>query len=169
MDASATRLLRSTLVENERPSLEARAGRRVRELRQSRGWSQTDLATRLRPYGFDLTQSTVAKLEAGARPTRLDELDALAAALGVPLADFLRHPDEFGTRDEEVLEREVLKIEASLEGVRDKIRAVDLRIAAAAAERGELRALEVDMSAQLDEARVRLAEARGAESATEVS
>lgn len=149
------------LVENERPSVEARAGRRVRELRQARGWSQTDLATHLRPYGFDLTQSTVAKLEAGARPTRLDELDALAAVLGVPLADLIRDPDQYGTRDEEVLQREVYRIEASIEGVRETIRAVDLRIAAAAAERHELRALEVDMGAQLDEARVRLADARG--------
>jgi transcriptional regulator with XRE-family HTH domain len=70
-------------------SLEAHVGRRVRGLREERGWSQQDLGRRLAPYGFELTQSTVAKLENGARPVRLNEAAALAALFGVNISELI--------------------------------------------------------------------------------
>lgn len=56
-------------------------GRSVRELREERGWSQTELA---RAAG--MTQSAVARFEAGGTVPTLVVLERLARALGVELA-----------------------------------------------------------------------------------
>lgn len=63
---------------------EIAVGRKVRDLRRQRGWSQERLAHRMRLHGFAMHQTTVAKLEAGDRPIRLAEAVALAAAFDVP-------------------------------------------------------------------------------------
>jgi ribosome-binding protein aMBF1 (putative translation factor) len=55
-------------------------GRSVRELRERRGWSQTQLAT-----ASGMTQSAVARFEAGGTVPTLVVLERLAAALGVSL------------------------------------------------------------------------------------
>lgn len=55
-------------------------GRTVRELRAQRGWSQTDLATAAR-----MTQSAVARFEAGGAVPSLRVLDRLANALDADL------------------------------------------------------------------------------------
>lgn len=55
-------------------------GRRVRELRQQRGWSQAELA---RAAG--MTQSAVARCEAGGTVPTLPVLDRLADALDADL------------------------------------------------------------------------------------
>lgn len=62
-------------------------GRRVEEARKSRGWTQEQLAARLRELGVRSSRSTIAKLEGrGSRATlaKIEDLFALAAALGVP-------------------------------------------------------------------------------------
>lgn len=166
MDASAARLLGSIAVENDRPSLEAIAGSRVRELRKARGWSQAALAVRLRKYGPELTQSTIAKLEAGARPTRLDEFGSLAEVLGVPLTYLIAMPDPFGSPDERFLEREIREIEAALDDAKARASEAQLRSAAADAERTELLHLAEDLRAQLDNARIRLADLRAGKEPT---
>lgn len=51
-------------------------GRTVRELRQQHGWSQTELA-----HAADMTQSAVARFEAGGTVPNLPVLDRLAQAL----------------------------------------------------------------------------------------
>jgi transcriptional regulator with XRE-family HTH domain len=58
---------------------------RIRELRQARGWNQTELAARA-----GLRQGTIANLETGARdnPTR-ETLDKLAAAFGIGVPELL--------------------------------------------------------------------------------
>ena len=58
---------------------------RIRELRQARGWNQTDLAARA-----GLRQGTIANLETGARdnPTQ-DTLDKLARAFGLTIAELI--------------------------------------------------------------------------------
>ncbi|MDG4763999.1 helix-turn-helix transcriptional regulator [Solwaraspora sp. WMMD406] len=53
-------------------------GRSVRELRERRGWSQTQLAT-----ASGMTKSAVARFEAGGTVPTLVVLERLAAALGV--------------------------------------------------------------------------------------
>jgi transcriptional regulator with XRE-family HTH domain len=100
-------------VENERvpiiDSPEYWVSRRVRELRETRGWSQTELAERLKPYGFDMHQTTVAKLERGGRPIRVNEAAALADVFQVGLGELLANGerpvgvlDEAGRRLREV-------------------------------------------------------------------
>lgn len=56
-------------------------GRSVRDLREQRGWSQTDLA---RAAG--MTQSAIARFEAGGTVPTLPVLERLAHALDVELA-----------------------------------------------------------------------------------
>jgi ribosome-binding protein aMBF1 (putative translation factor) len=55
-------------------------GRSVRELRERRGWSQTQLAE-----ASGMTQSAVARFEAGGTVPTLAVLERLAAALDVSL------------------------------------------------------------------------------------
>ncbi|WP_239164141.1 helix-turn-helix domain-containing protein [Actinoplanes palleronii] len=55
-------------------------GRSVRELRERRGWSQTQLAKK-----SGMTQSAVARFEAGGTVPTLMVLERLAAALDVSL------------------------------------------------------------------------------------
>jgi len=56
-------------------------GRAVRELREYQGWSQTRLA-----QAADMTQSAVARFEAGGTATTLPILERLARALDAELA-----------------------------------------------------------------------------------
>jgi ribosome-binding protein aMBF1 (putative translation factor) len=55
-------------------------GRSVRELRERRGWSQTQLAK-----ASGMTQSAIARFEAGGTVPTLAVLERLAAALDVSL------------------------------------------------------------------------------------
>jgi transcriptional regulator with XRE-family HTH domain len=68
-------------------------GEKVRQWRRERNWSQEDVADRLRIQGFDMHQTTVAKIERGTRPLRVAEAAAIAAIFRVPpLAVFLGPP-----------------------------------------------------------------------------
>jgi transcriptional regulator with XRE-family HTH domain len=68
-------------------------GDKVRQWRRERNWSQEDVADRLRKEGFDMHQTTVAKIERGTRPLRVAEAAAIAAIFRVPpLAVFLGPP-----------------------------------------------------------------------------
>ncbi len=67
------------------PSLAEVVGRRIRDLRERRGWSQSELARRA---GIGI--STLSEIESGQSAPRLDTLVALAQALGAPLESFLR-------------------------------------------------------------------------------
>jgi transcriptional regulator with XRE-family HTH domain len=76
---------------------QAEIGRRVRALRQARGWSQETLAfeaTRIyrehAPDGARLTTPWIIRLESAAtRVVDLEKLAAVAAALDVPLSQLL--------------------------------------------------------------------------------
>ena len=57
-------------------------GRRVRELRQARGYSQEELAER-----SGLHRTYISSLERGQRNVGIDNVRVLAQALGVPAAD----------------------------------------------------------------------------------
>ncbi|MEV0132202.1 helix-turn-helix transcriptional regulator [Dactylosporangium sp. NPDC050688] len=64
-------------------------GRAVRELRERRGWSQTELAA-----AASMTQSAIARFEAGGTMPALPVLERLARALDVELAvGFQARPD----------------------------------------------------------------------------
>jgi transcriptional regulator with XRE-family HTH domain len=65
--------------------LEAVVAKNVRWLRESRGLSQRQLGSDLALHGFGMHVTTVARLEGGARPLRLNEVAAIAALFTVPI------------------------------------------------------------------------------------
>lgn len=68
------------------PTPEEYLGRQVARLRKKRGLTQAELAERLGTYGHRMHQVTVAKLETGQRPTRVNEAVALSEILEVPVS-----------------------------------------------------------------------------------
>ena len=71
------------------------AARRVVEARESRGWSQAELARRLEEIGYPKSASTLSKLESGSyRNVSLDDAFALAAALGLSPVHLLTPLDD---------------------------------------------------------------------------
>jgi transcriptional regulator with XRE-family HTH domain len=62
-------------------------GRRVRELRHARGWTQTELAARV-----GVKQSAIGKIERGESDIPVTTLTRLAEALGVSPGSLLRKP-----------------------------------------------------------------------------
>lgn len=95
-------------------------GRRVKQLRKAAGLTQTDLAERLSQWGRSYHQTTVAKLEAGTRPTTLEELIPLSVALGVPQRQFFEDPSPTDHAERKVREAEqaVVKLRSELSSAR---------------------------------------------------
>lgn len=81
-------------------------GQRVKQLRKDAGLTQKDLADRLARWGRSYHQTTVAKLEAGTRPTTLEELIPLAVALGVSQREFFQDPSPTERAEHKVREAE---------------------------------------------------------------
>jgi transcriptional regulator with XRE-family HTH domain len=102
------------------PTPEQLVARQVRLLRQGRGWSQQEVAEKMRAYGYQWSQATVTRLESASRPIRLNELADLAILFSVPVTQFLESRDlEFKWDDLEALESEI----ASLTKERDVLKA----------------------------------------------
>ena len=92
---------------------EKRFGEVVRGWRQDRNWSQEDVAERLRHEGFEMHQTTIAKIERGTRPLRVAEATAIAKIFKMPImAVFeLSQPGDYpgwlaDTRPDDLLDRE---------------------------------------------------------------
>jgi transcriptional regulator with XRE-family HTH domain len=66
-------------------SWEKRFGEVVRGWRLDRNWSQEEVAEKLRYEGFEMHQTTVAKIERGTRPLRVAEASAIGAVFGMPV------------------------------------------------------------------------------------
>lgn len=66
-------------------ALEEKMVDKFRTLREERGWSQTDLSKQLAAYGFELHQTTIAKLEKHSRPLRVAEMYALSHVFRLPI------------------------------------------------------------------------------------
>lgn len=64
-------------------------GRRIREARDALGWTQRQLADRLREIGRDTDRATIARVEQGKTLAALDMVVAISAALHVPLVHLL--------------------------------------------------------------------------------
>jgi transcriptional regulator with XRE-family HTH domain len=75
-----------------RPDPEVQAGRALRRLRAARGWSQEEVARRMKAYGYDLHQTMIAKIEAAQRPIRVRELADFAALYGVEVHELIYPP-----------------------------------------------------------------------------
>lgn len=62
----------------------------IRQLREDRGWNQSELARRMKREGFaSYNQMLVSRTEKGDRPIRLNEVEGFARVFGVELADLL--------------------------------------------------------------------------------
>jgi transcriptional regulator with XRE-family HTH domain len=104
----------------ELPTPEQVLGRRLRVLRQERGWSQPDLAEKVRLFGYEWSQATITRLEAATRPIRVNELVALAELFRIPVEKLLEPVDPGAPWDDpEAMEREI----ASLEKERNDLKA----------------------------------------------
>lgn len=77
---------------NGRPDPEVQAGRALRRLRTARGWSQEEVARRMKAYGYDFHQTMIAKIEAAQRPIRVRELADFAALYGVEAHELIYPP-----------------------------------------------------------------------------
>lgn len=115
---------------------EQRFGTHVRTARESRGWTQDQLARKVRALkGVDLQQSAIARIEAGQRTLRLNEFVALAEMLGLDLGSYGGRTATLSTPEE---------YQDSLD-----------RKAALMAQAEEIRVRMVDALAQEDEAKSR--------------
>jgi transcriptional regulator with XRE-family HTH domain len=83
--AADTSINNLALARQRHESWEKRFGEVVRGWRQDRNWSQDDVAEKLRHHGFEMHQTTVAKIERGTRPLRVAEAAAIAAVFGMPI------------------------------------------------------------------------------------
>lgn len=135
-------------------------GRKVRQLRAERSWTQADLARRLDELGWPLDQTTISNLELGRRPVRVAEADALAMAFGIPMPALWYLPiagepwslTQMRARLQEIEERiaeqekttqSMISIWADYQFERERI-ARALNAAAEKAERGDLEEMSLD-------------------------
>lgn len=69
---------------------EATFALQMRERREAKGWSQTEMARRLAEQGLKFHQTTVQRVEIGQRPLKLTEAMVIANVLGVKFEIMLR-------------------------------------------------------------------------------
>lgn len=82
--------LRSELFEDEHNFIE-----NMKSLRESRGWSQTELARMMAGMGWDnYTQMTVSRTEKHERPLRLSEAVAICAVLSTDMRRMTAPPSQ---------------------------------------------------------------------------
>lgn len=67
----------------------AETGKRLREERKARGWSQAELAARCRGIGTGLTPAAIGNYEQGTRVISREKARILEAVFGLPSAYFL--------------------------------------------------------------------------------
>lgn len=89
--------------ERSAESVDAVFANAVRDARLAAGVSQDDLATQMAQRGFDFHQTTIAKIERGARRVTVGEAAELADIVGIPLAAVLeRDPASVSARRVEI-------------------------------------------------------------------
>src|SRR5579859_533036 len=88
---------------------------RLRDLRLRDGLNQTLLACRMQERGHRWHQSTVAKIETGARPLQLDEAAALAEIFGMPLSSLLGETAEQAASDERTAIEKAIRVQIAAE------------------------------------------------------
>jgi transcriptional regulator with XRE-family HTH domain len=120
-----------------RPDPEVQAGRALRRLRLSHGWSQEEVAKRMQSYGYDFHQTMIAKIEAAQRPLRVRELADFAALYGVQVNDLIYLPSI--SLDE--IDEEIEDLEAQMLRTRERTDAAaeDMHRAHAVLQRSEAR------------------------------
>jgi transcriptional regulator with XRE-family HTH domain len=111
----------------ERPDPEVQAGQALRRLREAHGWTQEVAASRMRVYGYDFHQTTIAKIEAAQRPLRVRELVDFAALYGVEVRELIYAP----SASFEEAEGEIASVETQLAAARERSEDSHRRLAAA--------------------------------------
>lgn len=76
------------------PTFNERVGKRLREYREDRKWSQRRLAEVLEAHGLKLDPSAITRIELGQRDIKLHEAKALASALRVKIDELVKHDDD---------------------------------------------------------------------------
>ena len=69
-------------------------GKRVKDLRKARGWTQDELAQKLTAAGFPAKQTTITKIENGTRPTNVGEIATIAALLNTEIEVLFDRADD---------------------------------------------------------------------------
>ena len=103
-------------------------------------------------HGFEMHQTTVAKLEGGQRPIRLNEVQALADVFGVPIGEMFGQEGYVET-DVAVAHRRVLRAEASLQAARQTVAQLKEQHAAVSAALAEAESTAQGTEADLADAR----------------
>ncbi len=93
-------------------------GAKIKQLREERHWSQSQLAERLGELGFDLHQTTIAKMESGRRPLRVSEAVAVAQVFGLPAPTLFYIPVQGEPRAMEFMREMVQDAQEALEVTR---------------------------------------------------
>jgi len=141
-------------VQTDVPSPEQRAGQQIRLLRQRRGWSQQEVAERMRAYGYDWSQAIVTRLEAATRPTRLNELADLALLFEVPAMELLGFgaPEDFDAAEREIGELLTMhtRLHEELSGARLAVGTLQAKIAAAQQHEAEMAAALLRIDARIE-------------------
>lgn len=101
-------------------NMEELVGRKFASLREERGWSQHDVAVRMTDVGFNMHQTTVAKLEGGKRPLRFAEMAALSSIYGLPLEAVLYLPEFKMAPDVEYMAKELERIREREKAMEDQ-------------------------------------------------
>src|SRR5260370_32734867 len=131
------------------PTAEQLVARQLRLLRQGRGWSQQEVAEKMRAYGYQWSQATVTRLESASRPIRLNELADLAILYGVPVAQFLQSDvpefDDLGA-----LEREITNLTSQRDGLRERLAAAGAAASSLERERNEAAAYIARIDGRLE-------------------
>ncbi len=123
------------------PTPEQLVGRQVRLLRQGRGWSQQEVAEKMRAFGYKWSQATVTRLESATRPIRVNELADLAMLFSVPATQFLDSKiQELAWDDLDALEHEVEELTAERREVREHLNHQEALAEAAAQRRAAIAA-----------------------------
>ncbi len=71
----------------------------VRAIREKLGMTQAEVASEMTARGLGMRQSTIAKIEAGQRPVRVNEAAMLAGILHTSVAELLADPARKGRLD----------------------------------------------------------------------
>lgn len=142
----------------------------VRRLRESLGWSQGELAKRMRDAGWDaFHQTTVSRIEKGERPVKIGEGRALARVLGSRVVIMIEPPEDVAVMQDLALSSDEVRgwrytlgdAAGNYEEARDRLRS---RVAAAERLLSERPPLREEGLQSVLEDMIRLA--RGASAAT---
>ena len=68
-------------------------GIRIKELRKSKGWTQSDLATQCQLRNYEMSRETIAKIESGIRLIMDTDIVEFALVLDVSIAELFDVPN----------------------------------------------------------------------------